>query len=162
MTVQLPANTFRLTTSEIRMFMRDQPQYNSLLDDIEFSDEDIALAMKLTVAKWNVFPPVSTVTGPEFLNEWILLCGVCSILLRSEGLRQKRNQLRTQDGNIAPIGLDDKEELYFRWAMMFNQEFEMHTKLFKLEQNMESILSYGPGAQNGLSSGYRYIGKYTV
>lgn len=142
--------------------MRDQPSYNILLDDVEFSNDDINRAVNLTVAKWNALPPITTLPGPEYLNEWVLLCGVCSILLRSEGVRQIRNQLRTQDGNIAPVGIDDKEDIYMRWAMMFNQEFETLARSAKIQQNMESILGDGPGVTNGLSSGYRYIGKYTI
>lgn len=164
MPVQLtPTTTFSLTTGDIRAFMRDQPEYNILLDDIEFENDDINRAMRLTVAKWNAIPPISNVTGPEFLNEWILLCGVCCILLKSEGLRQKRNQLTVQDGNIANVGLDEKESLYLKWSMVFCDEFERLAQSQKIQENMESILDGGPGMpSNGFGSGYRYIGKYTT
>lgn len=162
MPVQLPANTFKLTTAEIRMFMRDQPSYNILLDDIEFTDDDIALAMKLTVSKWNAIPPVSTLSSPNQLNEYVLLCGVCCILLRSEGIRQKRNQLITQDGNIAPVGLDEKESIYLKWALHFCEEFDSIAQRIKIQLNMESILDDSCNPNNGFGSGYRYIGKHTV
>lgn len=162
MPVQVPQNTVPLTTADIRMFLRDQPSYNILLDDVEFQNDEINFAVRLTVAKWNALPPITSLPGPEYLNEWVLLCGVCGILLRSEGLRQARNQLRTQDGNIAPVGIDDKEDIYMRWATLFGNEFELHARAAKMQQNMESILGSGPGVTNGLSSGYRYIGKYTV
>jgi len=163
MPVQLSASTdFSLTTGDIRAFMRDQPEYNILLDDIEFADKDIERAMRLTVAKWNAIPPITNLTSPGQLNEWILLCGVCCILLKSEGLRQKRNQLTVQDGNIANVGLDEKEALYLKWSLVFCDEFERLAKQWKIEQNMESILGTGPGANNNLGSGYRYIGKYTT
>jgi len=165
MPVQLPSNRVLLTTDEIRMFMRDQPRYNILLDDIEFEDNDIELSIKLTVAKWNAITPVSGLIYPEqvvYMNEWLLLCGVCCILLKSEGLRQKRNQLTVQDGNIANVGLDDKEAIYLKWSEVFCEEFNRLAQNIKIQENMESILDSGPGASNGLCSGYRYIGKYTV
>jgi hypothetical protein len=141
------------------MFMRDQPEYNILLDDIEFSDPDIVRAMKLTVAKWNAHPPIiGNITSPDQLNEWVLLCGVCCLLLKSEGLRQKRNQLQTQDGNIAPVGLDEKESLYLKWSMVFCEEFERLCREAKIQQNMESIIT---GTGNCLRSGYYYIGRWT-
>ncbi len=158
MSVQLPAAAFRLTSEEIRMFMRDQPNYNILLDDIEFADADILLAMKLTVAKWNAMPPVTNLTSPNQLNEWVLLCGVCCILLKSEGLRQKRNQLQTQDGNIAPVGLDEKESLYLKWSMVFCEEFERLAQTAKIQQNMEALLD---NPNSCLRSGYYYIGRWT-
>lgn len=136
------------------MFLRDQPNYNILLEDIEFKDEDIQLAMRLTVARYNALTPQTSLTSPAQLNEWILLCGVCCILFRSEGARQLRNQLVTQDGNIAPVGLDEKEDLYLKWSMHFCNEFDEKAQKIKIQDNMES--AYG-----GFGSGYRYIGRWT-
>lgn len=136
------------------MFLRDQPNYNILLEDMEFKDEDIQLAMRLTVARYNALTPQTSLTSPAQLNEWILLCGVCCILFRSEGARQLRNQLVTQDGNIAPVGLDEKEDLYLKWAMHFCNEFDEKAQKIKIQDNMES--AYG-----GFGSGYRYIGRWT-
>lgn len=157
MPVALPQTSEPLTTDIIRMFLRDTVEQNSLTDDIEFSKEDIDNAMRLAVAKWNAIPPISNLTDPSQLNAYILLCGVCGLLLKSEGLRQNRNQLTVQDGNIAPVGLDDKEDQYYKWARHFQEEFMMFATKFKIQQNMESIL----GNCNGLSSGYAWIGRYT-
>jgi len=159
MPVQLTEAAFKLTTDEIRAFMRDQPEYNILLDDIEFADDDINRAMRLTVAKWNVIPPVTNLTSPDQLNEWILLCGVCCILLKSEGLRQKRNQLITQDGNISPVGLDEKEALYLKWSEVFCYEFNSLAAGVKKQENMEAMLD--DGRRNCLRSGYYYIGRWS-
>jgi hypothetical protein len=154
MAVQLPATTFKLTTTEIRMFLRDQPRYNILLDDIEFQEEDINLAMKLTLAKYNAMLPQTNVPSPDQLNEYILLMGVCSILLRSEGVRQLRNQLVTQDGNIAMAGIDEKQAIYAEWAERFNLEFTKMAQDVKMQNNME-------GCYGSFGSGYRYIGRWT-
>lgn len=154
MPVTLPKTEFPLKVEEIRMFLRDQPNYNILLEDIEFKDEDIQLAMRLTVARYNALTPQTSLTSPAQLNEWILLCGVCCILFRSEGARQLRNQLVTQDGNIAPVGLDEKEDLYLKWSMHFCNEFDEKAQKIKIQDNMES--AYG-----GFGSGYRYIGRWT-
>ena len=161
MPVQLTEATLQLTTDDIRAFMRDQPEYNILLDDIEFADTDINRAMRFTVSKWNAMPPVTNIPGPEYMNEWVLLCGVCCILLKSEGLRQKRNQMITRDGNIEPVGLDEKEALYLKWSQVFCQEFEILASGIKKQENMESLLDVGPCASNGLGSGYRYIGRWS-
>lgn len=154
MPVTLPKSEFPLKVEEIRMFLRDQPNYNILLEDIEFKDEDIQLAMRLTVARYNALTPQTSLTSPAQLNEWILLCGVCCILFRSEGARQLRNQLVTQDGNIAPVGLDEKEDLYLKWSMHFCNEFDEKAQKIKIQDNMECC--YG-----GFGSGYRYIGRWT-
>jgi len=161
MPVQLTKDAFPLDVEEIRMFLRDQPDYNILMDDIEFENTDIERAMRLTVAKWNATTPITNLTSPAQLNEYVLLCGVCCILLRSEGLRQVRNQFVTQDGNISQVGLDEKEALYLKWAMYFCEEFERLAKEMKIQQNMESLLDDRCGGESGFGSGYRWIGRYT-
>ena len=162
MSVTLSQNTTPLTSDEIRMFLRDTVEENSLLDDIEHKKEDIDLAMKLTVQKWNAVTPVTSLTDPAQLNGYVLLCGVCGFLLKSEGLRQNRNQLTVQDGNVAPVGLDDKEDQYLKWASHFQNEFTRVSQQLKIQANMESILGTG-GARgsNGLGSGYAWIGRYS-
>lgn len=159
MPVTLTSNFFPLTTDELRMFMRDQPNYNILLDDVQFTNEEILLAQKLTVAKWNAITPVTTLTSADQLNEYILLCGVCGFLLKSEGIRSVRNQLVTQDGAIAPVGIDEKEDIYFKWARHFQDEFDRKAQAMKVQENMESLLR--TDGCSGFGSGYRYIGKYT-
>ena len=153
MAIQLTRTEVPLTTDEIRMFLRDQPDYNILLDDVEFKDTDIHLAMKLTTQKWNAVTPVSNVTNPADLNGYVLLCGVCGFLLKSEGLRQLRNQLQTQDGNIAPVGMDEKESLYLKWAAHFQNEFMEKAQRIKIQQNIESLFD---SRTNGIGSDYRY------
>jgi hypothetical protein len=139
------------------MFLRDTVDHNSLTDSIEFTKEDIDNAIFLAIAKWNAIPPISNVQDPSYMNAYVLLCGVCGILLKSEGLRQNRNQLTVQDGNITPVGLDDKQDAYMRWAMHFQQEFQQFAQRIKIQENMESIMD----RFSGFSSGYAYAGRYT-
>jgi len=152
-----PAPVFTNATLEerantIRAFLRDIPSKNILLDDIEFDDSEISRGMRLATSKYNGITPQTNVTT-ESLNEWLLVLGTCSILLRSEGARQLRNQVTAQDGNIAPIGIDEKQAFYAQWADRFDSEFnDMATKI-KIQNNAES--AYGT-----LSSGYRLISRY--
>lgn len=127
-----------LTVDKIRMFLRDMPDYNILLEDVEFTNENIELAMELTIAKFNAMTPQSNLTVPTQLNEWVLLCGTCSKLLRSEGLRQLRNQMTAQDGNISGIGVDEKQALYSAWADRLDAEFSEMAQNIKIQNNMEA------------------------
>ena len=150
---QLPTAATPLTTDEIRMFLRDQPGMNPLTDDIEFPDVDINLAIRFTVMRYNAMTPQTYYTSPLQLNGYLLLVGVCSILFRSEGARQLRNQVLSKDGNIAPVGLDEKQELYVAWAEKFSQEWEHIARAIKTQNNMEA--AYG-----GTSSGYAQLGRF--
>jgi membrane-bound lytic murein transglycosylase B len=155
MTVTLPQNQLPLTTDDIRWFLRDTPEHNIILPGgIEFTDDDIQRAIRFTTSKYNAMTPMTQVPSSS-LNEYMLLCGVCAMLLRSEGIRQNRNELRAQDGNIAPVNLDEKQAQYSAWADRMQQEFEVHARNIKTQINMESVYGH-------ISSGYRYIGRYTI
>ena len=58
--------------------------------------------------------------------------------MTSEAFRQVRNQLTYTDGDIAPIGIDDKQSLYLGIAERLKAEFEEKTKAFKISRNAES------------------------
>jgi hypothetical protein len=135
------------------MFLRDQPGQNILTEDIEFSNADINLAIKLTLLKYNAMTPQTYHASPANLNGYLLLIGVCGILFRSEGARQLRNQVISKDGNIAPVGLDEKQELYSSWAERFDKEWYEMARAIKTQNNMEA--AYG-----GTRSGYAYLGRF--
>jgi hypothetical protein len=156
MPVLIPSNTVPLTVEDIRMFLRDLPTKNPLLlEQLEFEDADLNRAMQFALDKYNAMTPQTNVPAPSYLNRWVLMVGTCSILLRSEGIRQLRNQLITQDGNIAPVGLDEKQALYLQWADNLQAEFDGLSRQIKTQNNMEACY-------DGLSSGYRYIGRWTA
>lgn len=148
-----------ITVDEIRMFLRDVAGQvpntgvqNIMFDLPEFSDDDIRRAIKLTVARFNVITPPSF--DNEFnINPWLLLIGTCYVLMMSEAFRQKRNQTMYSAGDIQPIGLDDKFQLYMTMADRLDQEFNEKSKAFKMSRNMEA--AYGH-----LGSGYRLASRF--
>lgn len=144
---------------DIRGFMRDVAGQvpgtgveNTLFDLPEFSDADINRALKYTVARFNVMTPPSN-DAQENINIWLLLIGVSEFLVTSEAFRQQRNQVTYQDGDIQPIGLDDKQQMYLAMAALLKAEFEEKSKSWKISRNMES--AYG-----SLGSGYRAVSRF--
>ena len=65
--------------------------------------------------------------------------GVCSYLLKSEGIRQLRNEAMYQDGNIQPVGLDNKQQAYTALASQYLQEFTQMLTAIKIQENMSSF-----------------------
>lgn len=158
--VGTPAPPRQLTRDDIRGFMRDVAgqvpgtgALNVLLDNVEFSDADIDRSVRFTVAKYNAMTP-QTVATPDTINLYVLLNGAVAFLLRSEAVRQLRNQATVQDGDVAPIGADDKQALYAQLAKQFDDEFVLYARGIKTQNNMEA--AYG-----GLGSGYRAANRYT-
>lgn len=141
------------TRAEVRRFMRDYPgpvqdtgTLNVLLDNVEFSDADIDAALSHAADLYNVMTPI-TYLGQGSIPRPLLLYGAVSHLMLSEGMRQLRNQATVQDGNVQPIGIDDKQSLYQQWAAWMRDQFNAMTRAVKTQRNME--LAWG-----GLSSGY--------
>jgi hypothetical protein len=148
-----------ITSDEIRMFMRDVAGQvpgtgveNTLFDLPEFSNDDINRALKFTTARFNAIPLPSN-DPIDNINIWILLIGCAEFLCMSEAFRQQRNQVTYQDGDIQPIGLDDKQQMYLAMAALLKQEFTTLVTQFKISRNMES--AYG-----SLGSGYRAVSRF--
>lgn len=153
-----PASPRTLTKQRIRMAMRDVAGavpntgvLNVLLDNVEFSDDEIDGAIAFTVDWWNSITPMSRVAADQ-INSFLLFQGVVSMLFQSESMRQLRNQATVGDGDVTPIGIDDKSGLYAQMSQVAMQRFELGAKQVKIQQNMEACYGH-------VSSGYSYIGR---
>jgi len=139
-----------LTPGDVSQFLRDYGDYNILLDEIQFTEDEIENAMRFTVSRYNAITPVTNVTEDNFPNEWIFLIGVCSHLMQSEAFLQIRNQATYRDGDIENIGVDDKFALYMQLVGKLDTDWNTYAAKIKQQENME-------GAYGSLSSGYRYL-----
>ena len=153
--VATPATPIIVTLDEVRRFMRDYPNKNILLEDVEFSQEDVNQGVVMVTSAYNVMTPISMIdpTGWPSGSKYLLLLGVAWYLIKSAAFLQLRNQATYQDGDIAPIGIDDKFPLYMQLWQALKQEWDEMTKLYKTQLNLES--AYG-----NLASGYRNVGRY--
>lgn len=148
-----PTTPRPLTRDDVRYFMRDLPGFvpntgveNVLLDNVEFSDDEVERALRFTAARYNAMTPVTRL-AIEQVDQYVMLVGASSHLLRSEAIRQLRNQANAQNGDGQPIGIDDKTQLYQQLAQQLSDEFEKYARGIKTQRNMEAC--YG-----GLGSGY--------
>lgn len=139
-----------ITPGHVSRYLRDFADNNILLDEVQFTEEDITDAMKFATAEFNVMGPASTFTPDTFPNDWLLLMGTAAHLMRSEAFLQLRNQATYQDGDIQNIGVDDKFGFYTQLADNLKNEWKIAAQKFKQQMNMED--GYG-----SLSSGYRYV-----
>lgn len=154
-----PTTTQVITQDDLRGFLRDVAgqipntgSYNILFDLPQFSDSELQRAVKFTAARFNVMTPPS-LDAVDNINSWLMLLGCAEFLAMSEAFRQTRNQVTYQDGDIQPIGLDDKQQAYMALAQMCKAEFEEKAKNFKISRNMESC--YG-----SIGSGYRAVSRF--
>jgi len=153
--VGTPVTPAVVTKDQIRMFMRDLAPNNILLDDVQFKDEELNLAVEMTVSAYNCVTPQTNLTPQNFPTHarYVLLIGTARFLLMSESFMQVRNQATVQDGDIAPIGISDKAALYSQLAKNLKDEWDEIVRGVKTQNNMES-------AYSTLGSGYRNTSRF--
>ena len=159
--VGTPTKSSVVTQDEIRMWLRDYAlghlpggQGNLILDDVQFTPNELTFSVKMAVSNFNALTPLSSylLDGSNFPNEYVLLLGTARFLMVSESFHQLRNQANVQDGDIAPSGIYDKAQAYLALAQALKGEWDDLTRKMKNQFNME-------GAYGHLGSGYRNVGR---
>jgi hypothetical protein len=137
------------------MFMRDRADENILLDKVQFTDDELNNALEMAVSAFNSVTPQTNMTPMSFPSHlrYVLLIGTTRFLLTSESFLQARNQATVQDGDVSPIGIDDKAALYSQLAKGLRDEWDELVRGIKTQNNLES-------AYNTLGSGYRYTSRF--
>lgn len=102
------SNTY-LTDLDVRIWLRDNdPEANLLLDDFEFTPEEIRTAMTTTVDHWNDIPPyIRNYDYDKFPFRSMLLRGTAANLLFMAAHRFRRNSLQYQGGGMS---VDDQNK----------------------------------------------------
>lgn len=93
---------YPLTIAEVRLAMRDEcAESNFLIDDLEFTDKEIAYAIKSAVDYWNETPPpVCNFTYGTFPFRFHWKQAVMGLLLRQGGVHKLRNWLPYTGGGV--------------------------------------------------------------
>jgi hypothetical protein len=115
-----------VTELDVRAFLRDNsPSDNLLLDDYEFTSEEIRSALNLAVDKWNETPPFTgAYTAADFPYRYHLLRAVAASLLMLAVVRYARN---TASLAVDGGSLDDQSAKigpYTQLAAQFRAEFD--------------------------------------
>ena len=147
-------NTGYITEMDIRIWLRDKdPAANLLIDDLEFSPEEIRTAMTLAVDKWNDTPPFMSAyayTINTFPFRSALLTGTCANLMYIAANRYRRNALKynVPGGAIADL---DKNQEYDEAGQRLSAEYSQWLRLTKRAINAEQGFAlfgglYEPGS----------------
>lgn len=130
-------NDASMTDMEVRIFLRDKdPEANLLLDDYEFTPEEIRTAMNITVDRWNDMPPdIYRMDYDEFPYRSILLLGVASNLLAMAAHRYRRNSLQINAGGTS-VNDQDKAREYDQASARLRDEYLQAMRTKKRELNV--------------------------
>jgi len=128
-----------LTIPEVRLALRDVcPNFNTLLEDVEFSDTEIAFAITRPVDEWNETPPdvrIYSYATFEFRTAW--LKATIGYLLQTAAFHYSRNRLPYSAGGLT---IDDKNKAgeYSALANSLLAEWRNFMMAKKREINMAS------------------------
>ena len=133
-----------VTAEHIRFFLMDRmANENFLLEDIEFTDEDISNAIVLTVDRYNSTTPlVNTYSSTDFPYRYEMLLGASAMLLRAKAINMMRNNLDYSTADGVAINDLDKRKEYFSVAQAFDAEFIDRITKIKVSRNAEECYGY--------------------
>ncbi len=126
------------TLQEVRMAIMDSSaNENQLLDDIEFKDEQILLALAAPVRYWNESPPpIETYTTRSFPFRGAWLSGVSAQLHLMAANNYRRNLLNHSAGGIS-VNDKAKEREYLAEGQRLWQEYQKWCVNKKVECNLK-------------------------
>lgn len=139
-----------ITPNEIRMFLMDRPELNTLIRTINFSTEEIDQAAISVIDYFNTISPQTVCHVLEtFPYRYLLVIGVAGYLLRSGSINQALNHFAY---SVDGVQIDDnaKAELFLRIGGEFWEEFKQLAQNIKVAQNISA-------AFGSVGSEYRYI-----
>lgn len=144
-------NNGAITIAEIRLALRDYcPEANTLLDDYEFKDVEIAFCIRRPIDLWNeTTPNVDTYTPATFpwREHWMI--GTIGYLLRISAHHYRRNNLTY---SAAGVSVNDKDKFnqYDNVAELRIREY----KEWMMRKKMELNIAKGFGT---FGSPYRWM-----
>lgn len=125
-----------ITIPEIRMVLMDYECVNTLLDDVEFKDAEILMAIRRPVDRWNETTPNLILYTPAtfpWREHWMI--ATVGYLMRAAAHKYRRNQLSYQ---AAGLSIDDMNKFneYEKVAQLRIEEFDVWMKNKKIEINV--------------------------
>ncbi|MEC8306290.1 MAG: hypothetical protein VXZ72_00320 [Chlamydiota bacterium] len=140
---------------EVRMYLRDYPELNRLIEGEETSDRMIAWAVIDALDDINNRPPaIGSFTVGNFPYRSLLLRGTVITVLQSVGILQTRNQLQYSDGGIS-VGASDKAPMLMQWIQMLSASYEQKLDKWKISRNITEAFS-----GESVMSDYYFLGGY--
>ena len=129
-----------ITLEEVRLFLQDRAELNTLLLGIRFTPEMIEQAMINTVDYYNLMnPPTGQMyTVETFPFRSLLLLGTASHLLRSGAINEAANSLSYAADGIQ-VNDKDKAQIFMSLAQNLQQDFKELGQQIKMNQNISQI-----------------------
>lgn len=140
---QLPSyqQTMEQLVSMMRLYLRDYPHLNRLIDGEETSDRMIAWAILDAVQDFNTTPPfVGSISINALVSIPLLRDKVICTILESLYILQTRNQVNYSDGGIS-FSISDKGQSLYAFIQLLQQRYDMKVAKMKAALNVEMAMT---------------------
>lgn len=125
-----------LTVELIRQHLQDFPGKNFLLDEDEFTNQEIEAGFRLAQEGYNTIPPLHIRFTAQANNlDDIMLEGTLARMYRGKAYQHARNELNFQDGTAAG-SIDNKFQYYMQISGAMWQDFERRAQQVKKYLNI--------------------------
>jgi hypothetical protein len=126
---------------ELRAYLRDTRTENDFLKDVEFSDEELIMAIVGPVRTWNeLLPPVAPFTCQTFPFRELWIKGCIGQLCRTAALWYQRNKMQTTHAGISTDDRNKNAE-YQRIGDQYTEEFLKFARAQKVRINISRAYS---------------------
>ena len=115
----------------VRRYLKDNSDYNRLVEGEEFSDQDISDALDQAVADWNAIGRKTHYKLESIPEPQSLIMLAVSHLLIMGGIRRERNRLPYSDGGVT-VSPDEKLQTYSNAASLLFQLAAKRIERYKL------------------------------
>ena len=133
----------KLTSDDIRLFLQDRPELNTLMDGVRWEEKDIEQAQIMCCAYFNESPPrINTFqfTVESFPFTYCMLMFVAGYLLRSAAINQASNNLTYSADGIS-VNDSDKAQIFTDLGKDMQAEAKKMIQDIKIQKNIEN--AYG-------------------
>jgi hypothetical protein len=128
-----------LTENDIRFWLRDnEPELNTLLDDFEFTPEEIRQALTYAQDYWNETPPyIGNMDYDRTPFRFHLMQGTVGNLLFIAANRYRRNHLQYQAGGLV-IDDNNKAQEYDAAGTRLWEQYKQWVRMNKRSINAQN------------------------
>jgi len=126
---------------DVRVYMRDKPAFNRLIEGNEHPDESIRLATQLFLASFNSAPPpLDTMYNLDnFPNPLLLIKAVVVELLKGAGILEARNAIDFQDAGLS-FSTVNRHAIYDQIAQQLKNE--VYQEIQDLRESLNASEGY--------------------
>ena len=151
----IPADLSRFA-QEVRIYMRDHPEVNELIDGEESGVRLVLLCMAMAISRYNMRPPLLGMADfATFPSRALLIDGTAIELLKSAQFLLARNSLLYQDGGVTVGDVELRWDKYEKMIQRLLTTWLSEVDRLKVAMNIDSAL--GSGIPVGVASEYYWL-----